>query len=290
MRALMETVLLGAVCAVFGLAVLKIAPNVRWVLSTVGSLAVLIGGAHIVEAYGSYTRGRIRTEPFYDRLRDETNRFERIFHASALMYLAVPASCAIGAAAALVRNAGLAYAMHVTVLSLIGLLVVALLCSLGETFLRMCDPYYAEPELVRGTTAQDAEVDYKIAYVARQVRSVYLAESLHNVVLVVVGVLLLSDSFDFGVQLKWPVVIVAALAAVFLCNQLPFMIGQARLHRRILQPYDDPAQHAALARRLREDSPIFPDWMFWGGQIGSGFVGAVLFGLIQDAIKNAVAK
>ena len=81
--------------------------------------------------------------------------------------------------------------------------------------------------------------DFEAAMVTTALRNVYLYEALHDVVLL--GLLILIGLSLLGVSLPqhWFTVLLVAVAAVYVLNQLPYTIGQRSMHSAVARGHSE---------------------------------------------------
>jgi hypothetical protein len=133
-----------------------------------------------------------------------------------------------------------------------------------------------QPEKADGTQ------DIDLAGAATYLRKIYLADSLHNTLLLSIFVAITLNIFH--IPISWPRVTFLLLAASFLFSQLPFAIGQAALRRAVLYPYT-PTKETEVAEKLYKVAPLAPAYNVVNSFITTG-AGSFLFYLLDETIKN----
>jgi len=121
-----------------------------------------------------------------------------------------------------------------------------------------------------------------------KIRRIYLYDGFHNILLLSLIILFISSLLRPYLVNHWFFIFLALLGAVFLFNEIPFVIGQMILHQRISDRYTE-AQRQELAEQMAKAAPITPQISMIIVHMTSSGAGALLY-VIGEHILKETAK
>ncbi len=283
-----------------------------WIGYVIVFILLLEIGASIVEWYKNITLKRFVRSNSQDNLQMYAKTFEKMFHNELILYISVPLGLLIGAIIGLIRN----WSSKVTILLCLQLVFLLaaflLLYFLVAAFQRMSNPMFetsqeSSTEVIeedsgsffyqfrkvikvfipsQETSVGDHEqTDIDIAYMISDLRKMYLYNAVHNVILLIVFIAFALNLSGFIVKTKW--LLSGLIGSSLIFNQLPYMIGQLRLHDRVLERFEG-VKRSEIAEKLKKYAPFFPKVDFLSALFTAGTAGGVLYFLLDQFVKNTL--
>jgi hypothetical protein len=255
----------------------------KWILYTTAIVLVLEIGAHLVEWNKDDSIKRLsQWSDLFKFLENDTSLLDKLFRRQQITYLSIPLGFLIGLHTGLFFGYSDAMTFAACLIAILSLASLSLTYFLINSFERMIDPILTTDEvysravktvvpkskakaIIKGlqlVIIVPAEVDEKsdtwdldLAHAATGLRKIYLFDSLHSTLLLLafVGIIL---SFA-GVNITLTRVIVSLIVATLIFCQLPFSIGQTRLHRQLLWRVKG-SQEVEMRKNLDAVAPRFP--------------------------------
>jgi hypothetical protein len=262
-RVIVETLLLVSLFLsfawwLFGTAILGIGIAYAIVL-----ILLLEIGSHLVERYKVVILRRLSHHAPFRSLRDDAEVINRMFLREQALYISVPLGLIAGTIVGLGRRQT-PQTIVVLCLQLVLLLASVVLFSfLLYTFARMSDPLFKTSH----------KYDLDLACMVSDLRKVYLYDAMHNVILLVAFVAIVVRLWGISIDAKWLIAGLIGLSLVF--NQLPYLIGQARLHEKVLERYEG-LKRAEIDEKLKKHAPLFPTFDFLAALFITGTGGGTL--------------
>jgi hypothetical protein len=124
--------------------------------------------------------------------------------------------------------------------------------------------------------------DLDLSHEATGLRKIYLFDSLHNALLLMAFVGVVLSLANVNITLTRVILSLIVVTLVF-C-QLPFSVGQTRLHRQILWRVKG-SQEAEVRKKLEAAAPRFPAFQLLSSLATTG-TGSLLYFLLEEVIKN----
>ncbi len=302
-RGMLETIAFTIIFALFHVWLWGTAMLGQWLKYTIILMLLLEVGGHLVEWNKIKTIGRLSKSKLFVNLQTDAEAVERMFRHERFIYLPVPLGLVVGMLWGMLRG----WDSRTTVFFSLQLVfcgaALILLVFLVIGFVRMADPLFENSDLTepvpkakkpRGqkkfrlkATATTKETQIQkaldLAVMIVDLRKVYLFDSAHNVVLLVAFA---------AVALRWGagnkiLLFTALLVLTFVFNHLPYIIGQSRLHERVLEGYEGLAR-ARISAQLREHAPYFPRWEFLVVILTSSPAGGVVYFLLEHFVINVL--
>lgn len=309
-RIAVESILYFIVFLCFGLWLFGLSAFGNWIAYALVLLFLLEVGSNILEWQKDTTLKRLSSNI---PLKPHAEEIEKLSRSEVVLYLSVPLGLLAGMIVGLVRHQP-SSAIILFCFQLVLLLASFVLSYfLIYGFKRMCDPMFqtgqvSSPQIVlkknKGFLAKMLEVivpptkpeevdqqkeDLDLACDLSDLRKVYKYDSLHNVVLLVAFAATLVQLWGELIDLKW--VIISLLIMTFVLSELPYAIGQNALRLKVLERYTG-VKHAELAKKLKENAPVFPPLNFIVALMTTGTAGGFLYTFlnqfVQDALKNTL--
>lgn len=282
----------------------------RWILYTAVIVIVLEGGSHLVEWNKDDSIDRLSGwSDHWGSLKRNTSLIDRVFRGQQITYLSVPFGFLVGLHVGLTLGYSNAATIAACLLSILVLASLSLAYFLINSFLRMIDPLFiTQPvsapvvksmdesnklvAILRGhqieivvppdPEGEHQERDLDLSHAATIMRKIYLFDSLHNFLLLSVFVGVMLSFQDVG--LTKTQITLDLLVGTFIFCQVPFSIGQMRLHRRVLRRFKG-VKEVELSEKLGKVAPRFPAFQFLTSLATSG-TGSFLYYLLEEVIKN----
>ena len=310
LRVLIETlIVIGAVAlflwSQFGAQVMG-----KWILYTTAIVLVLEIGAHLVEWNKDDSIKRLsQWSDLFKFLESDTSLLDKLFRRQQITYLAIPLGFLIGLHTGLFFGYSDAMTFAVCLIAILLLASLALTYFLINSFVRMIDPILTTEEVYsRAVTTTvpkskakaiiagiqlliivPSDVDEKsdntdldLAHAATGLRKIYLFDSLHSTLLLLafVGIIL---NFA-GVNITLTRVFGSLIVAPLIFCQLPFSVGQTRLHRQLLWRVKG-SEEVEVRKKLDAVAPRFPRFQLLSSLATTG-TGSLLYFLLEELIKN----
>jgi hypothetical protein len=127
------------------------------------------------------------------------------------------------------------------------------------------------------------------AAILTEIRKVDFANAVHDTMLLIaiLELALLLNGLVTISDITWTAVGIA-IVSVTLLNQLPFTLGQLRLHNQVLKPYAGWAR-AETVKKLNEILPAVPKLEALAAFLGEASVGGLAFS-VAKSLKEVAEK
>jgi hypothetical protein len=282
----------------------------KWILYTAAIVLVLEVGSHLVEWNKDDSIRRLsQWSDLLDFLKHDTFVIDRVFRRQQITYLAIPLGFLLGLQVGLMLGYSNGETVAVCLIAILSLASIFLLYFLINSFVKMIDPIFTPgnvgtpvvtpvvpannvKEFLAGMKLlivvpsavenKDESRDLNLASAVTNLRKIYLFDSLHNVVLLIAFVGVMLNFFTVNVS-ETPI-IVSLLAGTLISCQLPFSIGQARMHRKVLWRLRG-TEEVEVSKKLGKVAPRFPAFQFLTTLFTTGG-GSFLYFLLDEVIKN----
>jgi hypothetical protein len=309
-RVVAETFIVTTAVALFSVALYGTQFISKWVLYTFGVIVVLEIGGHLVEWTKDDSIKRLSQWPdLQANLQKDTLTIDRVFRRQQITYLSIPFGFLLG------LQVGLTFAFSdlktaaACLIAILSLGSVSLAYFLFNSFVRMSQPIFTTasvsqpmvtsmaptskamalisgPQLVLivpASVEDESETrDLDLSRAATNLRKIYLLDSLHNVLLLITFAAITLNLL--GIRITFLRMTVSLLISTFILCQLPFTIGQTRLHRLVLWRLKGHKE-IEVSEKLDKVAPRFPAFQFLISLATTGS-GSLLFFLLDEAIKN----
>lgn len=309
-RVVVETLMVIAVVSLFLWSEFGSQPIGTWILYTALIVFVLQVGSHVIEYYKDDSIARLSGwSEHWEFLKGNTFVVNQVFRRQQITYLSVPLGFLVGLQVGLVQGYSNAATVAACLIAILLLASISLVYFLINSFLRMIDPIFVtqpvsapvvQPSVPAGKVMRlllglhieivvppdpeekHEERDLELSHAATILRKIYLFDSIHNVVLVsaFVGVML---SF-LEVRPTTLQIVLGLLVVTFLFCQVPYSVGQMRLHRKVLRRFRG-IKEVELSEKLGKVAPRFPAFQLLTSLATSG-TGSFLYYLLEEFIKN----
>lgn len=314
-RVIVETLLFVALLLGFGWWMFGFGAFGFWIAYAVVLILLLEVGSHLIEQYKIAILKRLSRNVSLKGLQNNAKAIERMFHRELILYISVPLGLIAGTTVGLVRG-HTAQTVIVFCLQLVLLLAsLVLFYFLVYAFVRMSDPLYkisqvSSPQIVdeqmsahlgffsklsrilrflvpsaKPETENQVQKDLDLAYMVSSLRKVYLYDAMHNVILLVAFMAVVVSLWGVAIDPKWLIGSLIGLALVF--NQLPYVVGQSRLHEKVLEQYEG-VEHGEVAAQLKKYSPLFPTFDHLTALFATGTAGGLVYFLLDQFVKNTL--
>jgi hypothetical protein len=304
-RVVLETALFAAVFALFYVWLWGgegLGERIRYAIL----LTLLIeAGGHLVEWDMAKTLARLSKSDLFVNLRPDAETLERMFRRELAIYVPVPFGLVVGTAWGLARGLSSQETVSLSLRVVLWLTSLAILYFLAVGFARMSDALFKGVELPPGQAAPKAQRRkggkrfrlsasakagdgrrvLDMACMVADLRKVYLFDSAHNVVLLVAFAAVALKLQGVGVDEKTLLLLLLFLSFGF--NHLPYIIGQSRLHDKVLEPYQG-VERAEINAKLKEHAPFFPRWEFLAVLLTSSPAGGVVYFLLEHSVHDVL--
>jgi hypothetical protein len=310
-RVVLEATLFVATIILFGIWLIGTSDVGRWIPYAIGLVLVLEVGSHLLDRNRLATLERLRSTNQLKSLESEAKVFDRMFRNEVALYVPVPISLVIGTVLGLMREwrpeATLVFSVTLTLIFGSAVLLYFLLVTslrMSTALLKISDIptssatdevregriqkivrslffFLSAPQSERQADRKKRELD--AAYTVADLRRMYLYDAVHNVILLVAFAGVALKLLGVGISAAWFLGLLIPLSLGL--NQLPYMIGQKRLHNAILARYTG-IEGAKMAAELKKYSPLFPKPDFLAAFFMTGTGGGVVFLLLEESVKH----
>jgi hypothetical protein len=292
-RSLLESLLfigllLGFSWWMFGLSILGF-----WVIPSILLILVLEIGANIIELYKISTLERLAEELTFEKIQDKANEIEQLFKNELSIYVSVPLGLFLGIISGKIYNLSQVEMMILSfkiVLILASIILIYFLCIAFE---RMSDSLFKESDIsspslekerkdLRGLFTKFYKLvvpsrikledeDIELACIVGDLRKIYFYDAIHNGLLLIIVGIIISQFYEINfINQKFAIItIITWLFIVIGFNLLPYAIGQASLHSKILKKYKG-IKRIQMLEQLRKSSPLLPLTSFLYGVSDNG--------------------
>jgi hypothetical protein len=246
-------------------------------------LGVEVGG-HLVEHYQLYHLERIPRDPAFEVLKPQAANLVMMFRRELLLYLAVPLGLAGGLIYSLMRGQTGKNGLIVCVQFVLAIASMVLIFFVIVSLIRISGLM-----VPAGTLARTAPSDkLKVTYMITDLRKVYLYDGSHNLILL--GILVCVAVMLKGAMVAhhWPALALSFGGGIALLNELPYIIGQMRLHEEVLAGCEGD-ERADLSKKLKENAPTAPKPEFVTALLANS-VGGSLFLFLAEHFVTEVLK
>jgi hypothetical protein len=296
-----NTALLLAILAAFGLGLLRGHVQPGWFAFAAALVVFVQAGAYGFAAYRRRTLERLLSERLRSRAVAD---FEQQFGAHSLTYAAVP----LGAVAGTFAGAALGWPpreiVRLCLLLALGIMLVGIAAFIVLGAVRMSrgsvrEGDVTEPELSQAgrsyvqtlvppiDPASAATVDHGIdgIVIATDVRRLYLLNQYQQAAVLIAVAMAWLYLLRGRAEQSW--VAAALLAACVAFTQLPYLIGQQREHRLVLDRLKG-VRREEVRERLAKYAPLVPKLESWAALTASGTLGGVGYKLLEKVFERVV--
>jgi HEAT repeat protein len=274
-----------------------------WLFYAAALVLLIEAGSHYLKWYKDNTLKRLRNGTSYKNIEVDAKALEKMTRNEVALYIPVPVGLVLGTVVGLIRHQTALQVVELCIQVVLLLAALVLLYFLIVGFLQMSDPpletvpKFLPPltkSVSKGKRAPKASqrlqeaLDQQYIDLAcdiSRLRMVYKYDALHNTILLVAFILILIEVWLIPIDVKW--LIASLLFATLVFSEIPYGIGQYRLHNRILEQYTG-GKHAEMAKKLQDYAPIFPPWAFLGALLTTGTAGGILYVLLNQIVQNAL--
>lgn len=284
-----------------------------WLVYAAALIIILEAGSHLVEWYKIVTLERLARNAPFKSLQDKAEAVEKMFYYQLILYISVPFGLILGTIIGLVRGQSPQAIVILCLHLVLSFAVIILLYFLFYAFRRMTDTLFRASHLVspqitteqintssgfvdrlgqifrflipskQPETENRALQDLSLACMVSDLRKIYFYDATHNVALLIALVAVVISLWGFSVDMKWLVGSLIGLVLVF--NQLPYVIGQAQMHAKVLEKYEG-VNRAEVAEKLKKYAPLFPSFDSVAALFMSGTAGGIVYFLIDQFVKS----
>ncbi len=245
----------------------------EWIIEAAGIVVLIEAGSHGVVGYKDAVLRRLsnRVNPA-DRV-----ILDKIFRRELALYLPFPVALIASAVTGVITGAPPTWTLALCARIVLVLASLTLIGLLALSARRMAASLYHPPSR-RTTTERD------VAYDVTAQRKIYLYNSLHNVTLAISFIVVLGRTWGVMPHRYWLILLFAVSAAVFV--QLPYGIGQWRMHQEVLGPVPAGEARGELEKKLKELAPYFPKYDFLTSLVASPVLGWLLVTIADPFVKE----
>jgi hypothetical protein len=280
-----------------------------WIAYSASVTVVLLGGSYLVEHIMTRHIQRASRRFRIAELTDAKEIIERIISREAIVYASVPLGLVVGAIGSLVLGWSVSLIINWTIVTVLGLSSVALLLFLIRSSICLAAPLITYSDIdsanflektssspitlfsAAGTPlkvllpiSNSQEYDLEAAEAVCELRSVFLLNSLHNVILLV---LFSATALNLiGPRPRVSAAVLMLIGATFVFVHLPYVIGQTRLQSRILERYTGSTK-VTFGDQVKKAAPLIPAGEFLTAITSAAGVGGLLILLVQQFVRDA---
>ena len=291
---LVESVLFIVLILGFGLWLFGKSILGNWIIYTVVLVLLLEIGSNIVEHLKIITLNRLANEITFKQVKNQVEAFESMFLIEQSIYSPIPLSLVIGTIAIWFSNQTPKEIILFSFKLFLFLFSLSIMCFLCMGFVRISDTlfhenYVSSPKLkkerkgflgwvklviIRVTQQlpfkKDPEKEaIELACTVSDLRKIYLYDAIHNSTLLIASVTVLL--WLLGGILNLILLVSSLVGIILFLNLLPYSIGQAALHNKILERYKG-MKRIKLLEKLRKYSPLFPFFSLQSTSSSNSFV------------------
>jgi len=234
--------------------------------------------------------------------------FNQTLESRALAYFGLPVGFLVGVIIVWWTNAGGLVATNILLISSVVGAGLFLLAELGRNALQMLDPLYDPPEtsgalssipkrlsgrrlpLVALRQEMPVNVDAQDRFIqdigcaVADLRKIIFWSSVYGASVLLGLALLLFHLFALPSP-QW--IAVATVTILFLLVQIPYVLGQASAHKRLLY-LREGSERAELQEKLRKTSPLLPSFPALAALTGTGTAGGVLYLILEKMLESVL--
>jgi hypothetical protein len=314
-RAALETLLFLTLLFGFGYWLLGAVAFGVWLIYGTALILLLEAGGHFVEHHKVVTLKRLAKSVSFKNMQSDAEAFEEMHRSEWTLYTSVPIGLVIGTVIGLVRNQTPEEILTLCLQLVLLLASLVLLLFLVYAFAQMKDPLFrttvlSVPQIIdeqmkkrngfiskivralrfrvprpRPKTIDQEQKDLDLACMVADLRRIYLYDSVHNVILLVAFATVVARLWGVPIDVKWLLVSLLGLSLLF--NQLPYVLGQAALHEKVLERYEG-VKRAEMAEKLKKYTPLFPTSDFLAALFTTSTAGGILYFLLDNFVKEAL--
>lgn len=262
---------------IFGMSVLG-----WWIIPSIILILVLEIGSNIIELYKISTLQYISQELEFSQIKEKANEIEKLFKNEIAIYFSVPVGLLLGA------NLGSLYyqsLLEIAKFSFIIVLILAISMLIYFLFVaceRMSNSLIKEsdisyPELRKETkgwrglfanffkiaiprfNSNKESKDIAIAHIVSNLRKVYLYDSIHNGILLILTGMILTQLLRINLESPKSILLMASswLLVALIFNFVPYAVGQYLFRTQILKKYSG-SERREMSDKIDKVAPLFP--------------------------------
>lgn len=196
-----------------------------------------------------------------------------------LIYLCLPVLFFLSCTFCIIANQTLFFVLKFSIVVVLIIFLLSLMFFLCCSFKVMIN----HSMNLRPTEFKSFEDIYNHSIYAFNLRQVHLFDSIHNVILVLVcGALALTL---LGISIQWlHFMLIGGFLGIFF-NNIPFYIGQKKLHKSLVSSFDQ-VQQKDIREELEKYSPIFPLPKYLQNVSTQSVFGFLIFEFIKTYVIN----
>ena len=310
-RVILETSLFTAIFTLFYAWLWRWEGLGEWLRYAVILVLLIEVGSHLVEWHKMKTIERLSRSNLFVNLRPDAETLERMFRHELATYVPVPCGLVIGTVWGLARGWSPQATVSFSLQIVLWLTSLVILYFLITGFVRMSDSLFKNSDLPSTQVASPPKAKrprggkkfrlsasakagagegqqrrvLDLACMIGDLRKVYLFDSAHNVVLLVAFTAVALKLQGIGIDER--MLLLLLLLFSFGLNHLPYIIGQSRLHEKVLEPYHG-VERAEINAKLKEHAPFFPRWEFLAVLLTSSPAGGVVYFLLEHSVHDVL--
>jgi len=314
-RVVVETLLFITLFLAFGYWLVGSIVFGVWIVYATILVLLIETGGHFVEHHKVATLNRLSRSVSFKHVQSSAEALEKLFHSELVLYISVPLGLVSGTTVGLIRSQAPGVILILCLQIVLLLASLVLLFFLVNSFAQMRDPLFKttqtySPKIAnewmveregfigkigrvlrflvpspKPETVDQEQKDLDLACMVADLRKVYLYDAVHNVILLVAFAAAVLGLWGISIDVKWLIASLVGLSLLF--NQLPFVLGQSALHKKVLERYEG-TKRADIAEKLKKYSPLFPTSDFLAALFTTGTAGDVLYVLLDNFIKEAL--
>lgn len=251
----------------------------------VGLIAVTEIGGLLNMSNINYTLVSLKQNSDAHLFHRSIEKIKKIVLYGRLVYVSIPLAILAGAITAMVRLSSVSETLRFTVIITLSVVAFGLLVITIVEFVGMSHPF------TYMSFSEEIDLKRKLdqAYTITEIRKIYLLDSIHNIILVVsitMVVLHLSHvTFLDSIEMLIPLFIIL----LFLFNQLPYVIGQSLMRRKLLSKIQG-LKKAELLEIMDKYMPLFPKGRYITTLMMSGTAGYYIFKSLEKVLLDILGK
>lgn len=303
-RVFVESLIYIALFQVFGLWLFGTAALGTWIIYASALIILIEAGSHLVQWRKDSTLKRLVDGSSFKSIKGDADAIEKMARYEVVLYIPVPVGLISGMIIGLIRHQTPLQIVEFCFQLVLSLAALVLFYFLCVGFKRMYDPLFKTipaslPEFAlkkrKGKNTPkfpprpQKNLDQQYIDLACDVsglRKVYKFDALHNTIMLVAFLAVVTKVTFVAVDMKWIIASLLLLTLVF--SEIPYGIGQYLLHQRILENYTG-GKYAEMAKKLQDYAPTFPPWEFLGALLTTGTAGGILYVLFSQFIQNVLS-
>ncbi|HEY6540426.1 MAG TPA: hypothetical protein VIZ18_05790, partial [Ktedonobacteraceae bacterium] len=301
MHVFIESLIYIVLFQLFGLWLFGTAALGAWIIYASALIILIEAGSYLVQWRKDATLKRLVNGSLFKSIKGDAEAIEKMARYEVVLYISVPVGLISGMIIGLIRHQGSLQIVEFCFQLVLALAALVLFYFLCVGFKRMCDPLFQTIPAVLPEAAlkkrkgkntprvpprprKNLDQQYiNLACDVSGLRKVYKFDALHNTIMLVAFLAVVTKVTFVAVDMKWIIAGLLLLTLVF--SEIPYGIGQYLLHQRILENYTG-GKHAEMAKTLQDSAPTFPPWEFLGALLTTGTAGGILYVLFSQFIQN----